>query len=400
MTLRRGLVAFFFGSLFAASMAYGASLGGAPLKARLSVQPGTDNWLGGFGVWSNPAHWSDGIPWVDCDVYIGTGNDDVSLDVNSNVGSLSVGGANGISTLDGTLGQKLNVSGTTTVDTFGVFYLANGASLSSTDIQNSGFIGLFTSRDRVVAQSLTNYSYGAFTVGFGRADLGTVSNYGRVDVHNGGASLNVAGDFRNYALTDISFRAQLNVGGILSNLSDATMNVNGPSSGAAANMLLNYGALNALGASVSSTTLINGGSIQADASSKFQIGNGKAGGPGLYQYGDGVFAEAIGAGYFGVLTIDGPATLGGELDIVLDNGFTPLVGSMYRFLNFTPGNLSGTFSQIQNPYFDDGREMWKIEYNNLGGFVQLVAVPSPEPGSILLLSTGLLALGRLRRSIS
>lgn len=393
------LFALLFTSVFAVNVAYGASLGSASLKAgpptRQSV---TDVWLGGFGVWSNPIHWTNGVPCVDCDVYIATGNDDVSLDVSSTVMSLSIGASSGNSTLDGTYGQKLNVFGTVSVNPSGMLFLANGGSLTSGDLQNSGFIGLFTPRDHINAQSFTNYDSGIFNIDFGHGDVGNVVNYGRVDVHNGGASLNVGGDFRNYGLAEITTRAQLNVGGTLSNFLNSTMNLSGPATGLAADTLVNYGTMNVLGSTVSTTTLINGGTIESLAS-KFQIGTGKAANPGYYQYGDGIFVEGIGAGSYGVLTIDGPASLGGELDIVLENGFVPLAGSMYRFLNFVPGQLSGTFAGIQDPYFNDGTEMWTIQYDSQGGFVQLVAVPSPEPGSMLLLSTGLLAVGRLRRYI-
>jgi hypothetical protein len=397
MTSRRAVVVLSFLAVLAAQLAFASSSPAARPRHHPQVLNSVpDSWLGGFGVWSNPDHWSDGIPGLNSDVSIVTGDDLVWLDVNSNLASLSLGGASGNSTLDGTLGQSLNVFGDVNVGEAGSFYLANGASFTSHDIYNRGNISLFTPRDRISAQSLTNYASGFFNLDFARGNIGQIKNYGVVDIHDGQATLDVA-DFSNRSITNVVMRGQLNVAGTLSNSSGATLNINGPNSGATTNILINYGAIAQNGGSMTASTLINGGSIQADRFSRIEIGTGKSSGTGYYQHSDGIFAEIIGVGYFGVLTLDGPAMLDGDLNIVLDNGFIPLVGSMYRFLNFTPGTLSGSFARIQDPYFDGGHEMWEIQYDNANGFAQLVAVPTPEPGSMLLLAGGLLAMGRLRR---
>ncbi|HTV66313.1 MAG TPA: hypothetical protein VMD98_11950, partial [Bryocella sp.] len=54
-----------------------------------------DNWLGGMGNWSNPADWSAGEPGSSSDVFINTGNDYVTLDVNASINSLTLGGTTG-----------------------------------------------------------------------------------------------------------------------------------------------------------------------------------------------------------------------------------------------------------------------------------------------------------------
>jgi hypothetical protein len=54
-----------------------------------------DNWLGGTGNWSNGADWSANEPGSSSDVFITTGNDNVTLDVSASINSLMLGGTSG-----------------------------------------------------------------------------------------------------------------------------------------------------------------------------------------------------------------------------------------------------------------------------------------------------------------
>ena len=90
------------------------------------------------------------------------------------------------------------------------------------------------------------------------------------------------------------------------------------------------------------------------------VGNGTTTFYGYYQFANGTLGEFVNMSGFGVIDIQngGLVTLNGTLDIMLQSGFTPGVGSMYQFITFTPGDLSGVFATVQNSVFNNGTERW------------------------------------------
>ena len=63
---------------------------------------------------------------------------------------------------------------------------------------------------------------------------------------------------------------------------------------------------------------------------------------GYSQFADGVFTEVFErSGNVGLIFVDGPAQLDGDLNIFVQSGFHPTIGTAYPFLFFTPGELSG-----------------------------------------------------------
>ena len=63
----------------------------------------------------------------------------------------------------------------------------------------------------------------------------------------------------------------------------------------------------------------------------------------------------------------GSVALNGELHVTL-SGYDPPVGQEFKFLTFTPGALSGTFSGVSS-----NGENFVVDYDNSGGYVALVA---------------------------
>jgi len=132
----------------------------------------------------------------------------------------------------------------------------------------------------------------------------------------------------------------------------------------------------------------NGGMLTLPEGSTVSVANG------FYQLANGTLGETIGANGFAIISVNGGLVmLDGTLDVLLDPGYNPAVGSTYEFLLFSPGALSGTFASIQNDIFNGGTEKWVVVYNDAGGYVELVAASAaPEPGTFLLLGSGLLGL--------
>lgn len=90
------------------------------------------------------------------------------------------------------------------------------------------------------------------------------------------------------------------------------------------------------------------------------------------------------------LNVSGTFTLGGALDVVLQNGFFPQVGQSFDL--FDASAVSGAFSQVTLPTLS-GDLTWNTSQLNTG----IISVV-PEPTSSLLLgSLGTLWLLRRRR---
>ncbi len=168
--------------------------------------------------------------------------------------------------------------------------------------------------------------------------------------------------------------------------------------------IVNNGLLNLEQASMTTPILANSGSTYLQTNSWMIVGEGQFHGseaPGYHQLASGVLAELIAPTYFGQLQSQ-VVSLDGTLDIQLLQGYEPQVGSTFKFILFQPGGLSGEFATIENDVFNDGTEKWVVNYDTQDGFVQLIAESNvgttPEPGTLWLLSTGLLAsTGFLRR---
>ena len=97
-----------------------------------------------------------------------------------------------------------------------------------------------------------------------------------------------------------------------------------------------------------------------------------------------------GSGLFSLLDVSGLADLNGRLDPVLLNGFLPSVGDSFTFL--TAGDLTGAFSVIQHPIFNDGSEEWNLIYGPNSVTLTVEAHVSDSAATWLLLTLGLVVI--------
>lgn len=98
-----------------------------------------------------------------------------------------------------------------------------------------------------------------------------------------------------------------------------------------------------------------------------------------------------GLGGFGALSVFGNIILGGPLQVVLLNGFTPVSGDRFDFIAYS-GTRTGAFASEDFPTLLPGLS-GTLTYDDLHGDVELGVTGSssgaPEPSTLLLLAAGI-----------
>lgn len=109
---------------------------------------------------------------------------------------------------------------------------------------------------------------------------------------------------------------------------------------------------------------------------------------GYEQLGGGIFEGIFGPSSNGLLKVNGLAALdsGSILDIMLLNGFNPL-GDTFKLMNYD--SLVGMFANGSS--FSADGYIWDVTYG--AHEIDVTAVSTPEPSTLLLLAAGLFFLG-------
>ncbi len=341
----------------------------------------------------------------------------------TNDGSFVVNGKSGMATMTGLInnaggfvdvdkGATMTVNGNVTNNAGGpqgIYTGFNGNGNSTIQINgtltNNGMIGLESSGDMFnVTGGVTNNSGALFalTGGSSATFSSTLLNNGQVDAENG-SSLTVNGATTNSGtLSTSGFGGTggntITFNSLVTNNSGAHVDVDG--SHDTVHMpggLANSGFVVVQNGSTIDPPFVNNiGIINIDSTSTFVVGTGAHSGTGYIQLANGTLGEMISSSNFGQVFTGGDAALSGTLDILLQGGFNPSVGTTYDIILFSAGGLTGTFSTINNLVFNGGTEIWQINYDNVNGDVVLTAAATnptvPEPGTFLMLGSGLIGI--------
>ena len=186
---------------------------------------------------------------------------------------------------------------------------------------------------------MSGSGYGALALPSGTLTLGT-----GITVEGGdgylGYSPEIGGSTSNITV--------VNQGTIQANASGGTITID--ASGAA---FQNFGTVNASAGAINISTgsygIVNSGTLAAGPTGTLSIT-----GP-FTQSSTGNFNEVLGGsapGLYGQTSISGTASLNGSLDVILINGYTPSQGSSFAILTFT--SETGNFSAENGLYFGGG----------------------------------------------
>jgi len=144
------------------------------------------------------------------------------------------------------------------------------------------------------------------------------------------------------------------------------------------------------GITLNPSSFTNRGTVQAGGGGYLSISNfapnagliavgagGTASVNGAFNAGTGTVSINIGgtaASQFGHLTISGPATLGGTLNLAVVNGFSPAVGNTFPVETF--GSHIGQFTTINGLTIGNGNQ-FTVTYNPSNLTLGVAAVPAP-----------------------
>ena len=349
-------------------------------------------------------------------------------------GLLNVAGSGGVGASTSVAGNVNNtLSGIIEVDTLGSL---NSASITNSGLFRTGVQG--TGGNTVRANMLSNLAGGTLLLG-GVGDtgqFGSVNNAGGISIANG-ASLQIVSShapttaipgFLNTGTVIIAHGGTLFDALTYSQTAgqttvDGTLQVSGHS-----NVLFSGGAVYG-----------NNGDIQGNTVSNaaFNIGDG----PmtiglmainGNYTQGPNgaLYVDIASLTQFDQLNISGHASFAGTLYVDLLNGYVPQIGNMFDVVNYSNG--SGTFSMVIGLPINN-QEHFVLEYNSTNLTLDVVSGPdnqsqsghggayyepyiseitggadrldnfsspgatAPEPGSLILLASGLLGIAGVRR---
>ncbi len=215
------------------SLGYESWLAGS-MDLHSSLTPDSpDDWLGGTGYWDNGADWSVGVPGGSSDVVIATGSDNVTLDQNASINSLTLGGSTGTSTLTEPFGRGLfvQIAGALTINQSGTLTLAGDAITANANSSNAGSVNLNNNSALLLRAGFANTGTIQLNGEFFRPAItvsGALTNSGNIIDLDDTAVLSVGGTVNNSALIAIySLTSGTLTNTVTGSLNVQMLNVNG-----------------------------------------------------------------------------------------------------------------------------------------------------------------------------
>jgi autotransporter-associated beta strand protein len=332
------------------------------------------------------------------------GRADTEFEENSTAGSSTV--INNGGTVEGAFGGRtflLSSAGSATLIANGGTNGGRGGQIIFEGISTGG-----TSRIEVFGNGSLDISlHGAPGI-----TIGSVEGDGNVFL--GAQTLSVGSNNLNTTFSGVIQDGGIfgGVGGSLTKIGAGTLTLSGANT-YTGDTNVNRGVLQADGSITSNTfvnhggTLAGTGTINGNVTNNGKVSPGALGAPGVltvvHNYTQAEFATlmiqiaGMNTGDFSVLNVLGNANLNGVLDPVLLNGFVPSIGDSFIFLNYA--SLTGEFSRILHPIFNNGTEQWSVIYE-ANNAILTVEQHVPDQGStFLLLTLGLLGLVTFRRQL-
>ncbi len=301
-----------------------------------------------------------------------TGNGEVIFDTDpaySGTASALLGGTNGTTLVIG--------SGIT-------IHNGNGNGIITDTIISNGTVSASAANTSISIKPVPIFSSASFT------------NNGTLMAINGGTLNVVEGSLTNFSAGTLA-------GGTYEAFDNSVINFTNSSGSASittnnANVLLSgpnshFDAINALSANLGHFSILGGrafttagdlsntGTVSVDDQSLLTVA-------GALSLGDtSVLDVTLGASHGTMIDVQGSASLAGQLEIELANGFVPANGDQFAFM--TAGSFDGTFSSFDLPTLP-GSEVWDTSQASAG----IISV-TPEPSMLAI--AGLLSASLLLR---